>query len=67
MNELENVNSHGIGFCGLLTIVFIALKLLGKINWSWWLVLAPLWVPVIVLLAIVLIGLIVMFILKKND
>lgn len=32
----------GVGFFGLLTIVFIALKLTGFITWSWWLVLMPL-------------------------
>lgn len=33
----------GIGFSSMLTIVFITLKLLGHIDWSWWLVLAPTW------------------------
>lgn len=33
----------GIGFFGVLTIVFIVLKLTGHIDWSWWLVLAPAW------------------------
>ena len=28
-----------------LTVLFIALKLLGKIDWSWWIVAAPTWVP----------------------
>lgn len=32
-----------MGFWGVLTILFIALKLCGVISWSWWLVLAPLW------------------------
>lgn len=32
-----------IGFLGLLTIVFITLKLTGFITWSWWLVLLPLY------------------------
>lgn len=36
--------SGGIGFSGLLAIVFITLKLTGVIGWSWWWVLAPLWV-----------------------
>lgn len=31
----------GIGFVGLLTIVFIVLKLCGVIAWSWWWVLSP--------------------------
>lgn len=34
----------GIGFVGLLTIVFITLKLLGVIDWSWWWVLSPIWI-----------------------
>lgn len=35
--------SGGIGFTGLLAIAFIVLKLTGVIDWSWWWVLAPLW------------------------
>lgn len=38
------VTYQGIGFSGILTIVFIVLKLLGKISWSWVWVLAPLWI-----------------------
>jgi len=37
-------SSSGIGFVGALTILFIALKLLNKIDWSWWWVLSPLWI-----------------------
>ena len=37
-------SSGGVGFAGLLTIVFIALKLMGYITWSWWWVLSPLWI-----------------------
>lgn len=36
-------STGGIGFFGLLGIVFITLKLTGFIDWSWWLVTAPLW------------------------
>ena len=52
----SNSSSGGIGFGGLLTIVFIVLKLLGKIDWSWWWVLSPLWISIglaLVILAIV--------------
>lgn len=42
MSTASSSSSGGIGFAGLLTIVFIILKLLGKIAWSWWLVLSPL-------------------------
>ena len=39
----SNSGSTGIGFFGLLTIVFIVLKLIGVIDWSWWWVTAPAW------------------------
>lgn len=42
--------SVGPGFPVLLTVLFVALKLLGKITWSWWLVLAPLAIPFGILL-----------------
>jgi len=41
---MNNESSGGIGFVGLLTIVFIVLKLTSVIDWSWWWVLAPLWI-----------------------
>jgi len=37
-------SSGGISFGGLLTIVFITLKLCHVIDWSWWWVLSPLWI-----------------------
>lgn len=49
-------SSGGIGFLGLLTIVFITLKLTHVIDWSWWWVLAPIWLPVAALVALLLMG-----------
>ncbi|HZW66385.1 MAG TPA: hypothetical protein VFF23_11885 [Hanamia sp.] len=40
----SNSSSSGIGFTGLLTIVFITLKLCNVITWSWWWVLSPVWI-----------------------
>lgn len=52
-------STGGIGFCGLLTILFIALKLTHFIDWSWWWVLAPIWVTIsVVLLVVVAIGIV---------
>lgn len=45
---MNSSNSGGIGFCGLLTIVFIVMKLTGYINWSWGWVLSPIWIPILV-------------------
>lgn len=44
MADSSSSSSGGIGFAGLLTIVFIVLKLIGNIDWSWWWVLSPLWI-----------------------
>ncbi len=37
--------SNGIGIGMVLFIVFLVLKLTGTINWSWWWVTSPLWIP----------------------
>lgn len=46
--------SSGIGFVGLLTIVFITLKLTGHIAWSWWWVLSPVWIMAMLLVVLFL-------------
>ena len=46
MNDKTTIVSHGITFTGALTIVFIVLKILKIISWSWVWVMCPLWIPV---------------------
>ncbi len=53
MSTNNSSKSGGIGFCGLLTIVFIVLKLTHYIDWSWWWVLSPLLIPIAIVLIIV--------------
>ena len=64
--NVSSSSSSGIGFSGLLTIVFIVLKLTGHINWSWVWVLAPLWggIALVILMALILFPLI--FLGKKR-
>lgn len=57
--DKKNGGGGGIGFVGLLTIVFITLKLTRVIAWSWWWVLSPLWISVAV---VALIGIIAVFV-----
>jgi hypothetical protein len=57
--DKKNSGGGGIGFVGLLTIVFITLKLTRVIAWSWWWVLSPLWISVAV---VALIGIIAVFV-----
>lgn len=49
-------STGGISFLGLLTIVFITLKLTKVIAWSWWWVLCPLWGPLALVLIVLFIG-----------
>lgn len=44
-----------IGFLGLLQIVFIVLKVLNKISWSWWMVFIPLWIEISIILIVLII------------
>ena len=43
---MNNKNTGGVGFLGLLTILFIGLKLTGHLTWSWIWILAPIWIPI---------------------
>ena len=51
--ETVKVTYDGIGFGGLLTILFIGLKLTGHIDWDWLWVLSPLWLPLTIVLGII--------------
>lgn len=55
-SNTSSSSNGGIGFVGLLTIVFIVLKLTHYIDWSWWWVLSPLWILTLVVIAFFAIG-----------
>lgn len=46
------VKKEGIGFCGALTIVFIVLQLMNVIDWPWYWLIAPLWIPTALVLSV---------------
>ena len=50
----KSSSSGGMGFLGVLQIVFIVLKLCKVITWSWWVVLIPLWIELVVVVGILL-------------
>jgi len=58
----NNSSSGGIGFLGLLNIVFITLKLVGTITWSWWIVLIAVWLPICLLLSFCVVYLLCFFV-----
>lgn len=50
-----------VGFWGLLTLIFITLKLCGVINWSWWWALSPVWISFILALLLYIIVIILIY------
>ena len=46
----------GTGIGMILFIVFLVLKLTETIDWSWWWVTAPLWIPIVLTFTLLLIG-----------
>ena len=60
----KEISSRGISFMGLLTVLFIGLKLSNIIDWGWGWVLAPIWVGPSILLIMGIIALIIVKIKK---
>lgn len=46
------MSSSGISAVGLLGVVFVTLRLVGVIDWSWWWVTAPFWAPSAVVMSV---------------
>ena len=59
-NTRTSTTTSGVTFLELLTVAFIILKLCNVIDWSWWWVLAPTWIP----LALAAVVLLIVSILK---
>ncbi len=49
MSNNNNSSGGGAGLGTLLFIVFLILKLTGHIDWSWWWVFSPSWIPLVIL------------------
>lgn len=58
-NSSSSGGSGSVGFAGLLTLLFIGLKLGHVITWSWWWVLSPLWLSLLAVLVILALFLII--------
>lgn len=65
--ESSKAAGGGVGFCGLLAIAFIVLKLTGVIDWGWGWVLSPLWIPLAIVAGICIIVLIVVLVKMVAD
>ena len=49
---MSESSSSSVGILGVLGVVFIAFKLAHVIDWSWWWVLAPFWMPLAFVLCV---------------
>ncbi|WP_160051173.1 hypothetical protein [Nocardiopsis sp. FR26] len=62
----NTTTSTGVGFSGLLTLLFTGLKLTGHITWSWWWVLSPLWISALLALVFIVGALAVIAVITRD-
>lgn len=60
-------NNKGIGWSGVIQIVFIVLKLTGLIDWSWLWVLSPLWISLSVSVVIALLAAVILSVIDDDN
>lgn len=61
----KNSSSRGMSLVGTLTVIFIVLKLVKVIDWSWWWVLSPLWIGIPLTLLVILAVFIIIYIMER--
>lgn len=49
----------------VLTLIFVTLKLTNYIDWSWWWILSPIWIPILLVVGILGIILLIAVIMSK--
>lgn len=69
MSDKSSSSTVTVGPSGtmLLTILFVILKVLGYINWSWWWVFSPLWISAILVTVFIIFFLLVYMLVHWND
>jgi hypothetical protein len=63
MANSNSNSSNGLGVGTILFLIFMVLKLTNYIDWSWWWITAPLWIPILIL---GIIGLLAIFYLGRK-
>ena len=62
----DKPTTSGIGIGTILFLIFMTLKLTGDIDWSWWWVFSPLWIPLVAMISIMGIAVIIAAIMYKR-
>lgn len=65
-NNNNSSTSSGIGITGLLGIAFVVLKLTGYIDWSWWWVTSPFWLPLATGLTVLAVWFLILLIPRRR-
>lgn len=60
---MKNSNSGGMSMMGVLQLIFIVIKLIGAVDWSWGAVFIPTWIS----LGLTILAVIVSFIINKYN
>jgi hypothetical protein len=63
----ENSNSSGMELGVVLFLIFMVLKLTNTIDWSWWWVTSPLWIPLALAAAVLVVVGLIAFIIYLID
>ena len=66
MTTTATTRPDGIGLGGAVFLLFLGLKLGGVIDWSWWWITAPLWIPLAFLATLVLIVTLIMLVSDRR-
>lgn len=61
----KSKESQGLSFASVLGLIFIVLKLIGVINWSWWWVLSPFWIGIAIFILVMIFAIIITAIAKR--
>ena len=61
------VVNRGVTPLSLLGIAFIVLKVMGQITWSWWWVLAPFWIPVVIAVSLLFFVILLLAIIAAKE
>lgn len=52
----KEASSSGCGLPTILTVIFVIAKLIGLVEWSWWIVFLPTIIPLILWLIVIIIA-----------
>lgn len=60
------IKIESLGLPTLLGVAFVVLKLCHVINWSWWWVLAPFWIGVVIFVLVLIVSILLLMIGKGD-